>query len=166
MAQAGLAIDRIGSPGVPPPGLSAGVLAAPMPEGAPRATDSARPLRVLIVEDELIIAWEIAELLVRLGCEVCGTAADAMQAIRLAGELAPDLVLMDVRLRGKGDGITAAEAIRAQQPVSLVFCTAHAEDPVTRARMQAAGAVAILAKPIEPGALEETLIRLTGSMPA
>lgn len=162
MAQAG--IYRIGSPSAPP-GFSADMLAAPVHEGVSRATSPARPLRVLIVEDELIIAWELTELLVRLGCEVCGTAADAAQAIRLAGELEPDLILMDVRLRGREDGITAAEAIRAQQPASVVFCTAYAEDPVTRSRMQAAGAIATLAKPIDPGALEEALARLIGSMP-
>jgi CheY-like chemotaxis protein len=118
------------------------------------------PLRVLVVEDELIIAWELAEILTRLGCEVCGTAADAAQAVRLADELAPDVVLMDVRLRGKRNGIEAAEVIRARQAVGLVFCTAYAEDPASRERMLAAGALAILTKPIQPGALEEALARL------
>lgn len=137
--------------------LISGMLAAT--DAEPTAAP-ARRLRALIVEDELIIAWELTEILAGLGCEVCGTAAEAGQAVRLAGQLEPDLVLMDVRLRGKADGIEAAEAIRARQPVALLFCTAYAEDPSTRARMKALGAVAILTKPIEPGALEEALAGL------
>ena len=60
-------------------------------------------------------------------------AADAAEAVRSPPPFA-DLVLMDVRLRRGTDGIAAAAAIRAERPVPIVFCTAFAEDPSTRAR--------------------------------
>jgi CheY-like chemotaxis protein len=138
---------------------------APGPAGASRAAVGAGPLRVLIVEDELIIAWEVGEMLARLGCEVCGMAAGAADAIRLAGERRPDLVLMDVRLRRGGDGIAAAEAIMAERPVGVVFCTAYAEDPTTRARMAALAPVGVLSKPILPAALRQVVTLVTRSAP-
>lgn len=117
--------------------------------------------RVLIVEDELIIAWELAEILQDLGYEVCGTAIDAEEAKRLVVELEPDLVLMDVRLRGNGDGITAAAAILAERPVPVVFCTAFAEDPTTRRRLESL-ATAVVAKPVRPDLLGRALARAFG----
>jgi CheY-like chemotaxis protein len=108
----------------------------------------ARALRVLVVEDEVIIAWELTEMLAQLGHETCGMAVDAAEAIAQAAESRPDLVLMDVRLRRGDDGITAARAIQAQRPVPVLFCTAYGGDPAIRARMQAANAAGILSKPI------------------
>lgn len=110
--------------------------------------EQSSPLRVLVVEDELIIAWELSDMLARLGHEVCGIAVDTSEALALASEHRPDLVLMDVRLRRGDDGITAAAAIRAAMPARVVFSTAYANDPTTRARMLAAGAADILSKPV------------------
>jgi CheY-like chemotaxis protein len=124
-----------------------------------------RRARVLIVEDELIIAWELGEMLAELGYEVCGMAADTAEALRLALETAPDLVIMDVRLRHGDDGIAAAEAIRAQQPVPILFSTAYAEDPTMRARMQAANAACILSKPIGPEAMRSAVAEALATGP-
>jgi CheY-like chemotaxis protein len=118
------------------------------PANAPTMQVSPPALRVLVVEDEVIIAWELGEMLGQLGHEVCGTAVDAAEAIAQAAESRPDLVLMDVRLRRGDDGITAARAIQAQHPVPVVFCTAYGNDPTTRARMLAASAAGVLSKPI------------------
>ena len=63
------------------------------------------PLRVLVVEDELIIAWELSDMLTRLGHEVCGVAVDTAEALALAMQHRPDVVLMDVMLR-RGDDST------------------------------------------------------------
>lgn len=120
-----------------------------------------RRARVLIVEDEMIIAWLLTELVEGLGYEVCGGAADEGEAVRVAGSTRPDLILMDMRLRG--DGVRAAEAIRGELPeVPVVFCTAYAADPATRARMEAAGAAGILPKPILTEQLGPMLGRLLG----
>lgn len=144
------------TPAGPPPAPS--VEADHEPDAGP-----GRAARVLIVEDEQIIAWLLAELVEGLGYEVCGSAADEDEAVRLARETRPDLILMDVRLRAAGDGVRAAEAIRAFQPaVPVVFCTAFAGDPATRARMQAAGAAEVLAKPIMTERLGPLLRRLLG----
>lgn len=122
-----------------------------------------RPLRVVVVEDELIIGWELSEMLTELGHEVCGLAADAGEAIALAERTEPDLVLMDVWLRRGEDGIAAAEAIQKARPVHVVFVSAYGSDPVIRARMEAANAVGILSKPILLDDLRRALARLPPS---
>jgi CheY-like chemotaxis protein len=113
----------------------------------------------MIVEDELIIAWQLSEAIQELGHEVCGMAADAAEAVALATQLLPDLVLIDVRLRRGTDGVAAAAAIRAERPVPIVFCTAFAEDPSTRARLEAVGALGVLSKPINTEALRPLVER-------
>ena len=68
---------------------------------------------ILIVEDEAIVAADLAGKLGQLGYEVVGTAAEGEEAVELACRLRPHLVLMDIWLKGAMDGIEAAEAIRA-----------------------------------------------------
>jgi CRP-like cAMP-binding protein/DNA-binding NarL/FixJ family response regulator len=82
---------------------------------------------VLVVEDEAIVAVDIDECLQTLGYRVCGTAASADEAFDLAGKHKPDLVLMDIILRGEEDGIQAAERIKSVHDVPVVFLTAHAD---------------------------------------
>ena len=65
---------------------------------------------VLVVDDEFLIADMLSCMIEDLGMRVCGTAADAEEAVALAGEHSPRLVLMDVRLRGLKDGVDAAIA--------------------------------------------------------
>ena len=72
---------------------------------------------ILIVEDEAIVAADLAGKLQRLGYEVAETAAQGEEAVALAGRLRPQLVLMDIRLQGPMDGIEAAEAIRCRHDV-------------------------------------------------
>jgi CheY-like chemotaxis protein len=118
--------------------------------------------RVLIVDDELIIAWHLGEIMRELGYEVCGMASDGEAAYRLASELLPDLILMDVRLRAGRDGIEVAAAIRAERAVPFVFCTAYADDPGTLRRLEPVAA-AIVAKPIRPETLQTALTRALAS---
>ena len=141
--------------------------AAPAGEADGEAAAAGRRPRVLIVEDELIIAWLLTEIVQGLGYEVCGNAAAEDEAVRLAASMRPDLILMDVSLRGDGDGIRATQAIRAAMPtVPVVFCSAYASDPATRARMEAVGAADILPKPVEARQLGPLLERLLGEDPA
>jgi CheY-like chemotaxis protein len=70
--------------------------------------------RVLIVEDQSIIAQDLQARLLNLGYHVAGIAALGEEAIRLAGQARPDLALMDVRLKGELDGIETAARIRAE----------------------------------------------------
>jgi PAS domain S-box-containing protein len=84
--------------------------------------------RILVVEDEAVVASDIHLGLVELGYEPVGHAMGGEQAIILAGERRPDLVLVDLQLAGAMDGIAVAHAIRAQFSLPVVFLTAFAED--------------------------------------
>jgi two-component system cell cycle sensor histidine kinase/response regulator CckA len=85
---------------------------------------------ILIVEDENIIALDIKRSLLNLGYDVVGTAASGEDAIIKAERSQPDLVLMDIMLKGEMDGIEAAEQMRMRFDIPLVFLTAYANDTV------------------------------------
>ncbi|CUT12660.1 Sensor protein [Bradyrhizobium sp.] len=114
---------------------------------------------MLIVEDEFFIALDAEEQVKSLGHSVVGTAVSAEQAIRLAGEEKPDLVLMDIRLIGPVDGITAAQEIRSRYGVEAIFVTANT-DPSTLARAESIEPLAVLRKPLTKDRLAAQLARL------
>ena len=101
---------------------------------------------VLVVEDEALIALDLTCSLEALGYRVLGPAASGEDARRIAAEQYPDLLLMDVTIRGKDDGIETARAITSNRPAKLVFLTAHA-DPATRRRAETLSPQAFLSKP-------------------
>ncbi|WP_207460507.1 response regulator [Azospirillum sp. SYSU D00513] len=92
--------------------------------------------RILIVEDDRIVARDIQQQLQRMGHSVAGMAANGEDAIRLAGSSRPDLVLMDIRLEGEMDGIEAARRIRATHHIPIIFLTAYANDDMVRRASQ------------------------------
>jgi CheY-like chemotaxis protein len=83
------------------------------------------PMRILIVEDEQIVGFDLRRRLRRMGHTVVGIAASGEEAIAHTHRLQPDLVLMDVRLRGSMDGIEAAQHIRAQCELPVIFLSAY-----------------------------------------
>ncbi|BBD57455.1 PAS/PAC sensor hybrid histidine kinase [Nostoc sp. HK-01] len=85
-------------------------------------------VRILVVEDEVIVARTIANQLNQLGYTVIGTASSGQVAIAKALEGKPELVLMDVILKGEMDGITAASQIRDQLDIPVIFLTAYGDD--------------------------------------
>ena len=103
---------------------------------------------ILVVEDEGIVAMELARKLEQLGYEVAGTAERGEEAVALAARLRPDLVLMDILLIGAMDGIDTAEAICRDQDVPVVYLTAHS-DPATLARAKLTGPFGYILKPFE-----------------
>jgi two-component system, cell cycle sensor histidine kinase and response regulator CckA len=115
---------------------------------APRATAA----RILITEDERIIARGIARRLQLLGYDVAGTAATGEAALQQALALGPDLVLMDIHLGGGMDGIEAASAIRIAARIPVVYLTAHA-DEATLHRGKLAEPYGYVLKPFEDRAL-------------
>jgi len=82
--------------------------------------ENSDPGRILVVEDEAIIAADLAETLGALGYDVVATADTAEDAIVKAADLAPDLVLMDVRLAGATDGIQAAATIKQRADIPVI----------------------------------------------
>ncbi len=88
--------------------------------------------RILIVEDDRIVARDIQHQLSRMGHVVVGMSASGEEAVRLACSHQPDLVLMDIRLEGEMDGIEAARRIRDAQRIPVVFLTAYANDEVVQ----------------------------------
>ena len=115
-------------------------LVAEMPTDAERR-------RVLIAEDEALIRLDLAEMLVEEGYEVVGEAGDGETAVRLAEELKPDLVILDIKMPIM-DGLAAAERIAGARIAPVIILTAFSQrDLVERAR--AAGAMAYLVKPFQ-----------------
>lgn len=90
--------------------------------------DRVEAVKVLVVEDENIVALEIKDRLKRLGYAVCGVVAFGEQAVEEAREKHPDLVLMDIRLKGKMDGVEAAGIIQSESDIPVVFLTANSDD--------------------------------------
>ena len=83
---------------------------------------------ILVVEDESIVSKDIQYSLKKLGYNVVGAAATGEKAVELAGETRPDLVLMDIMLKGDMSGIDAAEQIRSKYTIPVIYLTAYADE--------------------------------------
>jgi PAS domain S-box-containing protein len=86
--------------------------------------------RILVVEDESIVAEHLQKILAQLGYEAGHSAATGEEAVELAEQIRPDLVLMDIMLAGDMDGIQAADRIRSRMQVPVIYLTAYAEDGI------------------------------------
>ena len=103
--------------------------------------------RVLIAEDEALIRLDLREMLIEEGYDVCGEAGDGETAVKLAEEVKPDLVILDIKMPIM-DGLAAAERIASARIAPVVILTAFSQrDLVERAR--SAGAMAYLVKPFQ-----------------
>jgi two-component system cell cycle sensor histidine kinase/response regulator CckA len=114
------------------------------------------PLRILIVEDEPLVARDLHQTLTRAGCEVtglCRTGAEAIEAVRLQQ---PDLVLMDINLPGDMDGIEAATRVQREFQRPVVFLTGHA-DATTNLRARSADPYGYLLKPFHESELRSVV---------
>jgi CheY-like chemotaxis protein len=108
--------------------------------------------KILVVEDERVTSWDLQNSLTGLGYDVFATAVSGEEAIRKVAETRPDLVLIDVKLKGKMDGVEAAEQIRTRFGVPVVYLSAYS-DWTTLERAKATHPFAYLLKPIEEGRL-------------
>jgi two-component system cell cycle sensor histidine kinase/response regulator CckA len=116
--------------------------------------ESAKSCKVLVVEDEGLIAHDISNRLRALGHEVVANVSTAAEAIALAAEA--DLVLMDIRLDGRADGVEAATAIRERFHKPVVFLTAHA-DHATLERAKLAEPFGYILKPLARASLHTSI---------
>lgn len=92
-------------------------------------------IRLLIIEDEIIVARDLQSMVEKAGYEVCGLATTAEEALELASKLKPDLALVDIIIKGSTDGIEIAQKIWQEMEIPVIFVTAYAdESTLNRAR--------------------------------
>jgi DNA-binding response OmpR family regulator len=113
-------------------------------------------LRVLIVEDETLIAEELRERLSQFGYSVIAAVDTADEGIAIATRERPDLVLMDIRLKGEKDGVQAAQEIRQQVDIPIVYVTAYS-DRLTVDRARQTEYDAYILKPFHRRELQSTI---------
>ena len=112
--------------------------------------------KIMVVEDERIVARDLARQLTDLGYDVVATAYSGEEAVEKVGEVRPDLVLMDVVLTGEMDGIEAAERITALYGTPVIYLTAYADDK-TFGRAKLTGPSGYILKPVEKKQLHVTI---------
>src|SRR5881396_3203085 len=117
-------------------------------------TDRARS--VLIVEDERIVAKDLQQTLAGMGYDAFGIASSAEEAVARASERCPDVVLMDIRIKGRRDGIETAEILRQRFRVPVVYLTALADDG-TIDRAKKTEPYGYLLKPVKPAELRSAI---------
>ena len=118
--------------------------------------DIASELRALIIEDEVLIAEELRQRLLNLGFSVIASVDSADEGVAIATRERPDLVLMDIRLKGLKDGIEAAHEIRQRVDLSIVYITAHS-DALTVERAKGTDHDGFLLKPFHRCDLQSTI---------
>lgn len=115
-----------------------------------------RKKQIMIVEDELIIAEDVKYSLISSGFDVFEVVATGSDCIRLAGELKPDVILMDILLEGDMNGIEAAKEIKRISSIPIVFCTALTDEH-TRNMAKLINPHGYITKPFEESELHNTL---------
>lgn len=105
-----------------------------------------KKLRILLADDEAILRLDLREMLADAGHEIVGEAANGQEAIKLAKELKPDFIIMDVKMPIM-DGITAAKVIAAEDIAPVLLLTAYSQQDIVE-KASDAGVIAYLVKPI------------------
>ena len=121
----------------------------------PKEERISRQRRLLIVEDEVVVAWEHVLTVHELGWEVCATVATEQAAVEAALHLKPDAILMDYRLAQGGDGFLAARLIRETSDAPIIFCTAYGAS--LRSQLLSLRRTQIMRKPVLPSSLQKAL---------
>lgn len=115
-----------------------------------------RPPKVLIVEDEIIIATDIQYALEKLGFQVSDIVSTGEESIERASRMHPDVILMDIKLKGKIDGISAAEHIYKQFRIPIVYISAYGDER-TMKKLQSVKCYGFLNKPFEENELKTVI---------
>lgn len=118
------------------------------PGGAPR--------RIMIVEDERIVALDVRAMVRRLGHEVCAMTGSGEEALRLLPGAGPDLILMDIMLEGELDGVETTRRIRSNRRIPVIFASAYSDER-TRLRAYETEPSAFLVKPLDLRSLKKAI---------
>ena len=122
-----------------------------------------KKLKIMIVEDENIIALDIRNILKSLGFTITGVTAFGEESIELASSSLPDLVLMDIKLKGKMDGISAAEQIYKRFNIPVIYLTALGDENTLK-RVSGMQPFGFIGKPFEENELMDTINRTLRTM--
>ena len=117
---------------------------------------AAKAINILIVEDELLIAKNLSHKLESLGYQIVGIVSCGADAIQRAGEMKPDLILMDIVIKGDIDGIETAVRINQKFDIPIIYTTAYADDE-TLQRAENTGSYGYLLKPFKQRELHATI---------
>jgi CheY-like chemotaxis protein len=112
--------------------------------------------RILLVEDEEITSFDLETSLNEMGYEVVGTATSGVEAISMATEHMPDLLIIDIILKGDMDGIEAATQINTNQEIPVIYLTAHGDNE-TLERAKTTGPFGYIIKPFNDKELNSTI---------
>jgi two-component system, response regulator PdtaR len=119
-------------------------------------------MKVLIVEDEAIIAMYLELLVEKFGHQVCAIASSAAEAIAHAAAHRPDVALMDIRLANGSSGLDAAREIYARHHIRCIFLSGNL-DGATRAAVSACQPIDFVGKPILPSLLQRALEKVSAA---
>lgn len=115
-----------------------------------------RPAKVMLVEDERIVALGIKSVIEEFGYQVCCTPTSGEEVLEILKFRRPDLILMDIRLDGRLDGIETAAIVNEEYNIPIIFMTAF-NDRETMDRAKKTGPVSYLTKPVEASALKKQI---------
>jgi DNA-binding NarL/FixJ family response regulator len=127
-------------------------------------SDRSPGLRVVVIEDEALVADFIVSVLEDTPHEVVGVAETGAEALRLAEAVRPDLALVDITLRGPMDGLELVQRLRERMPDLRVVFATGSHDPATRAKADALRPEGFLKKPFMPEHLVDVLDSVTGGL--
>lgn len=132
------------------------VAANDQPADSKLAPDAKPPTRLLIVEDDYLVALDVERIVLKAGYVVVGIAATAEDALKQAEQARPDLVLMDIRLATARDGIDAAIELRQKFNINCLIVSSHI-DKATVQRAAAAAPGGFVSKPVSEAALTRAI---------
>lgn len=113
-------------------------------------------IKVLIVEDELLIAHNLARILKKLSYTVIDIVSSGEEAIQIAAEKRPGLILMDIVIKGQMNGIEAAQVIQSQYEIPVIYVTAYTDESTVQ-RAKKTGAYGFIVKPFKKEQLHGTI---------
>jgi CheY-like chemotaxis protein len=113
-------------------------------------------LKILIVEDEIIVAEDLKKRLENLGYNIVGIAAKGRDALKITGETNPDLILMDIMLKGELDGIDTAQTIRNVYNIPFIYLTGSTDNTI-RERAETTKPLGYIIKPFDDIGIQNSI---------